>query len=199
MIAASVLFQYENLEKTVDVLFNTQLWLEKAVIGLNLCPFAKAVHIKNRVRYAISAAQNENEVFDELMHEISILKTQSSSEIDTTLLIHPQALIDYVDFHLFQQRSHTALKKSKSQGLIQIATFHPHFQFSNTDKDDLENFTNRAPYPIHHLLRESSIQKAVEAFPDASAIYEKNIQTMNTLGISGWKGLWNKSRPKTKS
>jgi hypothetical protein len=194
MIAAPVLFPYENLEQTRQIVLETQLWLESAVIGLNLCPFAKAVYVKNQVRIAVSAASDENEVFEELIHEIEFIKAQEPTDIDTTLLIHPNALNDYLDFHVFQQRCSQALKRSKSQGIVQIATFHPQFQFANTQADDLENFTNRAPFPIHHVLREASISRAVEAFPDASEIYEKNIRTLNDLGKTGWEALF--TRPK---
>jgi len=166
-----------------------RLWVDKAVIGLNLCPFAKAVQVRGQVRYAVSDATEAQGVLTDLEDELMRLSQADPQEIDTTLLILPDALDDFYDFNDFEDLSDRLLKRMRLVGELQVATFHPRFQFAETDPDDIENYTNRSPYPILHLLREASIDKAVEAFPDAAEIYEKNIETMRELGEDGWRKL----------
>lgn len=165
-------------------------WLECAVIGLNLCPFAKAVHVKNQIRYVISNAQNEEELLADLLHELQGLYDANADEIETTLLIHPYVLADFLDYNDFLEVADAAVSELDLNGEIQVASFHPDYQFAETRYEDVENFSNRAPYPCLHLLRESSVEKAVAAFPDAGKIYEKNIETLKSLGSEGWKKLW---------
>ncbi|KFJ59350.1 hypothetical protein DK45_2679 [Bordetella bronchiseptica] len=166
-----------------------RLWVDKAVIGLNLCPFAKAVQAKGQVRYAVSDATDAEGALSDLEDELMRLSQTDPQEIDTTLLILPDALDDFYDFNDFEDLSDRLLKRMRLVGELQVATFHPRFQFAETGPDDIENYTNRSPYPILHLLREASIDKAVEAFPDAAEIYEKNIETMRELGEEGWRKL----------
>ncbi|AKQ59804.1 DUF1415 domain-containing protein [Bordetella hinzii] len=164
-------------------------WVDRAVIGLNLCPFAKAVQIKGQVRYAVSDATDAEGVLQDLESELMLLSEADPEAIDTTLLILPEALPDFYDFNDFEELSERLLKRMRLVGELQVATFHPQFQFAGTGPDDIENYTNRSPYPILHLLREDSIDRAVEAFPDAADIYEKNIDTLRELGHEGWQRL----------
>ena len=167
----------------------TVAWLERVVIGLNLCPFAKAVHVKNQIRYVVSTAMAQDALCNTLVTELQFLAAADSAEIDTTLLIHPHLLTQFSDYNDFLVVADRARDSLDLTGVIQITSFHPQYQFANTAADDISNCTNRSPYPMLHLLRETSIDKAVAAFPDASTIFERNIETMNRLGASGWNNL----------
>lgn len=167
----------------------TQQWLERAVIGLNLCPFAKAVHVKRQIRYTVSEATDTEGVLADLETELRTLADADPARIDTTLLIVPQALAEFLDYNDFLYFAERLLKSLHLAGVLQIASFHPHYEFGGSEPDDIENYTNRAPYPILHLLREDSIARAVAAFPDASDIYERNQETMRRLGHDGWRKL----------
>lgn len=169
---------------------DTRLWLTQAVIGLNLCPFAKAVHVKNQVRYVVSDATEPEALLVQLLDELAHLRDADPAEVETTLLIHPQALTDFLDFNDFLGVADAAVEDMELDGEIQVASFHPDYQFDGTAPDDIDNFSNRSPYPTLHLLRESSIEQAVEAFPDAGDIYETNIETLRKLGHEGWRQLW---------
>jgi hypothetical protein len=175
-----------------EVIAAMRQWIEKAVIGLNLCPFAKAVYVKNQVRYVVSAAPHLDGLLEDLDRELDLLAAADPEEVDTTLLIHPTLLPDFLDFNDFMQLAEAAVDEHGLDGVIQIASFHPAFQFEGTDPDDIGNFTNRAPFPTLHLLREASIARAVAAFPEAETIYERNIETLQGLGIDGWQALWRK-------
>jgi len=175
-----------------SVIAATRVWLEKAVIGLNLCPFAKAVYVKNQVRIVVSSAKHLDGLLEDLDRELDFLAAASPEEIDTTLLIHPTLLPDFLDFNDFLQLVEAAVEEHELEGVIQVASFHPQFQFEGTEPDDMGNFTNRAPFPILHLLREASIERAVAAFPEAETIFERNIETLEKLGPAGWQGLWRK-------
>jgi hypothetical protein len=172
-----------------QVIAATVNWLEKAVIGLNLCPFAKAVHVKKQVRYVVSKASTSAALLEQLMDELQLLSDTDPEEIDTTLLIHPFVLTDFLDYNEFLEVADAAVEDMQLDGELQVASFHPQYQFADTDANDITNYTNRAPYPILHLLREASIERAVEAFPEASEIFEKNIETMEKLGHEGWDKL----------
>lgn len=179
-----------NSETAPDaVIAATQGWVEKAVIGLNLCPFAKAVHVKNQVRYVVSAAQTTETLLADLIAELHTLSTANPDQLDTTLLIHPDVLGDFLDYNDFLAVAEAAVEDLGLAGQIQIASFHPQYQFAGTDADDIENYTNRSPYPVLHLLREASIERAVAAFPDAALIYEKNMETLRRIGHEGWRDL----------
>lgn len=172
-----------------DVLATTRHWLEAAVIGLNLCPFAKAVYVKNQVRLVVSQARHADDLLEELDRELDLLVATSADEIDTTLLIHPTLFEDFLDFNDFLEVADGVVDEHALEGVIQLASFHPQFQFDGTSAEDISNYTNRAPFAMLHLLREASVERAVAAFPEADAIFEKNIATLEQLGHSGWKAL----------
>ena len=172
-----------------QVLDQTRHWLEKAVIGLNLCPFAKAVYVKNQVRLVVSHARHADDLLEELDHELDLLVATPASEVDTTLLIHPTLFEDFLDFNDFLEIAEGVVDEHGLEGVVQLASFHPQFQFDGTEPDDISNYTNRAPFAILHLLREESVERAVEAFPEAEAIFEQNILTLEKLGPEGWKAL----------
>lgn len=167
----------------------TQHWLQKAVIGLNLCPFAKAVHVKNQIRYRVSHATTTESLLQELIEESLLLDNADPEEIDTTLLIHPRVLDNFFDYNDFLEIADATLAKLGLEGELQIASFHPAYQFADTSIDDITNCTNRSPYPMLHLLRESSLDQAVMAFPEADKIFNKNIETMRGLGSDGWQSI----------
>jgi hypothetical protein len=168
------------------VIAATRHWLTRAVIGLNLCPFAKAVHVKDQIRYVVSAAADMEGVLLDLEHELQTLAHADPQVVDTTLLIVPSALLDFHEYNdalFFAQR---LLKQMGLEGELQIASFHPDYQFEGTAPEDVENYTNRSPYPILHLLREASIDRAVDAFPEAEMIYERNEALMRKMGVAGY-------------
>ena len=172
-----------------QVLEQTRHWLEKAVIGLNLCPFAKAVYVKNQVRLVVSHARHADDLLEELDRELDLLVATPVEEIETTLLIHPTLFENFLDFNDFLEIAEGVVDEHELEGVVQLASFHPQFQFDGTEPDDISNYTNRAPFAMLHLLREESVEKAVEAFPQAEAIYAQNIATLEKLGHSGWKSL----------
>jgi hypothetical protein len=171
------------------ILAATRRWVEQAVIGLNLCPFAKAVYVKEQVRYVVSPATTPEALLEQLMDELQLLSDTPADKIDTTLLVHPFVLTDFLDYNEFLDVADAAIEDMSLEGELQVASFHPDYQFADTDINDIENFTNRSPYPVLQLLREESIERAVEAFPEAEEIFEKNIATMEKLGHDGWDAL----------
>ena len=172
-----------------QALEKTRHWLEAAVIGLNLCPFAKAVYVKNQVRLVVSRARHADDLLEDLDRELDLLVATSADETDTTLLIHPTLFADFLDFNDFLEVAEGVVDEHGLEGVIQLASFHPQFQFHGTELDDISNYTNRAPFAILHLLREESVERAVAAFPEAEAIFEQNISTLEALGHQGWKAL----------
>ncbi len=176
------------------VIEDTQKWLLDAVVGLNLCPFAKSVVVKDMVRYRVCPSSQPADVLAMLRDELQHLAAADPDQLDTTLLIAPNALTDFLDFNDFLAECDAVLIDLELDGVLQVADFHPKYQFGGTDVDDVENFTNRTPYPTLHLLREASIDKAVEAYPDASLIFERNIEVLNKLGHEGWAKLGVTSR-----
>ena len=179
-----------------EIVAATREWLEKAVIGLDLCPFARAVYIRDQIRYAVSEAETPEDLLEHLLSELRTLAAASPEEIDTTLIIHPWVLEDFLDYNDFLDDAEAAVDALGLEGEIQVASFHPQYQFEGTGPDDIENYTNRSSYPILHLLREASVDRAVAAVPDTDAIFEKNIETMRRLGHEGWRrlGLTTKAR-----
>jgi uncharacterized protein len=172
-----------------DYVAETKEWVERAVIGLNLCPFAKAVHVKNQIRYVVSEANTVEALTENLLLELNHLANASSDEIDTALIIHPHVLNDFLDYNDFLEVADGAVEELGLTGEIQVASFHPQYQFADTEPDDITNYTNRAPYPTLHLLREASVERAVAAFPEAAEIFEKNMATLEKLGHAGWQAL----------
>lgn len=175
------------------VIAATRQWIERAVIGLNLCPFAKAVYVREQIRYVVGAATTPDVLRAELETELRLLVAADPAHVDTTLLIHPQVLTDFLDYNDFLGEADEAIQRLDLEGVIQIASFHPAYQFANSTPDDVTNCTNRSPYPMLHLLREASVGKAVASYPDAARIHERNIATLRRLGASGWKRLINDS------
>jgi len=164
-------------------------WLERAVIGLNLCPFAKAVYVRDQVRIKVSDADNIDDLREELGEEMLLLRDTPPEQTDTTLLVLPQVLGDFLDYNDFLDDADSLLEALDLDGVLQIASFHPDYQFAGTEFDDPSNNTNRAPYPVLHLLREASIDRAVAAYPEPDAIIERNIQAMEKLGNDGYRKL----------
>ena len=171
------------------VIADTVRWLERAVIGLNLCPFAKGVHTKGQIHYVVSEATDARGLLEDLQRELEALAEISPAKRDTTLLMAPQCLEDFLDFNDFLELVDELVEAMDLGGILQVASFHPRFQFDGTTEDDVTNATNRAPYPTLHLLREDSIDQAVEAFPEAETIYERNMQVLGELGAQGWAAL----------
>jgi uncharacterized protein len=172
-----------------EVLDQTRHWLEKAVIGLNLCPFAKAVYVKNQVRLVVSQARHADDLLEELDRELDLLVATPAEQLDTTLLIHPTLFDDFLDFNDFLEVADGVVAEHGLDGVIQLASFHPQFQFDGSEPDDIGNYSNRAPFAILHLLREESVERAVAAYPEAETVFEKNVETLERLGHSGWKAL----------
>ncbi|MCB4365949.1 DUF1415 domain-containing protein [Hydrogenophaga taeniospiralis] len=173
-----------------QVLADTRHWIEKAVIGLNLCPFARSVYVKNQVRIVVSRARHLDAFLDDLDRELDLLVNTPADEIDTTLLVHPTLFPDFFVFNDFMGVVDDVVEEHGLDGVIQVASFHPQFQFEGVEPDDISNATNRAPFPTLHLLREESVARAVASDGgDADAIVERNIQTLRALGVSGWQAL----------
>jgi len=164
-------------------------WLERAVIGLNLCPFAKAVHAKEQVRIVVSDASTRRALLGQLGEELALLRDTPADAIDTTLLVHPQVLEDFLEYNDFLDEADALVEAMALDGVLQVASFHPDYQFADCGPDDVENLTNRAPWPILHLLREESVDRAVAVYPDPDVIIQRNIATVRALGVEGWQAL----------
>jgi uncharacterized protein len=171
------------------VLQQTRRWLEKAVIGLNLCPFVKAIYAKKQIRMVVSDARHTDNLLEELDRELDMLIATPVTEVNTTLLIAPKLFEKFLDFNDFLEIAENVVLEHSLEGIVQLASFHPKFQFDGTQPDDISNYTNRAPYAILHLLREDSVERAVNAFPEANAIFDTNVATLEKLGLDGWKNL----------
>jgi len=177
-----------------EVHASVRRWIERAVIGLNLCPFARDPVVKGRLRLAVSRATDADTLLADLERELALLRDTPAEQLETTLLVHPHVLGDFAAYNDFLPIAELAVRMYGMQGQVQIASFHPDYQFDDTAPDDIENFTNRSPYPILHLLRETSIDAAVAAM-DTDGIYERNMQTLRRLGLEGWRALWSETRP----
>jgi uncharacterized protein len=176
------------------VIAQTRAWVDRAVIGLNLCPFAKAPQVKGLVRYVVSAATDPAALLADLINELERLAECPAEKLETTLLIHPQVLTDFAEYNDFIEVAEDTVAELDLEGVLQVASFHPQYQFAGTDVDDVSNATNRSPFPTLHLIREDSIDRAVEAFPEAETIYETNIVTLEQLGAEGWAALQQQCR-----
>jgi uncharacterized protein len=179
------------------VIAETRAWVDRAVIGLNLCPFAKAVQVKDQIRYTVSGATDPDALLGALREELQLLAGAALARVETTLLIHPYVLTSFLDFNDFLVPADAALEELGYAGVLQLASFHPEYRFAGTAADDVTNATNRSPYPTLHLLREESIDRAVAAFPEAKTIYERNIRTLRALGPDGWAALQAQCRDDT--
>jgi hypothetical protein len=171
------------------VIVETQAWLDRVVIGLNLCPFARAAQQRNRIRFVASTATNAEALLAAFCAEVRLLVAAPLAEVETTLLIHPGVLADFDDYNDFLDVADAALEALGCAGVVQVASFHPHYRFEGTQADDVTNATNRSPWPVLQLLREASVDAAALAFPEAASIYEANIATLRRLGPEGWVAL----------
>jgi hypothetical protein len=167
----------------------TREWLERAVIGLNLCPFAKAVYGKGSIHFALSPSGSADRLLEDLGSELEALVASDPAERETTLLVAPHCVQEFLEFNDVVRRGERLIRKRGLEGVIQLASFHPHYCFAGAADDDVANFSNRSPYPTLHLLREASIDKAVQAFPDPQSIYGANRETLERLGPAGWAAL----------
>ncbi len=167
----------------------TRAWVRRAVIGLNLCPFARAVDVKDQIRYVFSDATDAETLLATLVVELQRLADTDPELVDTTMVIHPRVFADFEDFNDFLELADAAVEALDLDGVLQVASFHPQFQFADTGPDDVTNATNRSPYPTLHLLREESVDRAVAAFPEAEAIFERNMATLEKLGPQGWAAV----------
>ena len=174
-----------------DAVAATRRWIERAVIGLNLCPFARAPYVQERLRIAVSRATDVESLAEDLRAELEWLRDADAVEYETSLLVHPFVLGEFADYNDFLDVADALLEDMELDGEIQVASFHPDYQFADAPPDAIENATNRSPYPTLHLLRESSIDRAVESGVDTDAIYERNIETLLRLGSEGWRALFN--------
>lgn len=171
------------------VIAATRRWVEVAVIGLNLCPFAAGVASAGRIRYSVSEARSADELKHDLAEELRTLAAADPAHVETTLLVHPYALQDFPAFNGFLEEADAIVARLGLAGELQVASFHPRYQFAGTSAGDVENATNRSPYPTLHLLREASIERAVASVREPAVIYQRNIATMNRLGQAGWQRL----------
>ena len=171
------------------VIAATRHWVVTAVIGLNLCPFARAVHVDNRIRYVVTDVTTPRALLEVLAVELARLDAADARDIETTLLIHPRVLTDFLEYNAFLERADALVEQSGFSGILQVASFHPRYQFAGTAPDDISNCSNRSPYPMLHLLREASIARAVDGHPDPARIYQTNIETLRRLGHEGWAAL----------
>jgi len=179
---------------SLHALAETRAWVERAVIGLQLCPFARAPQVKGQVRYVVSEASDTATLLEALIDELQRLADEPAERVETTLLIHPYVLADFADYNEFLAVAEAAVLELGLEGVLQVASFHPRYQFAGTSADDLGNATNRSPHPTLHLLREASIERALTAFPDPAAIFEANITTLEKLGADGWAALQQQCR-----
>lgn len=173
-----------------EVIADTRRWLEQAVIGLNLCPFARAVYAAERIRYVVSDASTPETLLQALADELQHLAAADEAQTETTLLIHPRVMEDFLDYNDFLELADALIVDLGLDGVLQVASFHPQYQFADTQPEDIGNYTNRSPYPTLHLLRESSVERAVDAHPDTERIYRDNIDTLRRLGREGWERLF---------
>ncbi len=176
------------------ILARTRRWIAEVVIGLNLCPFARKPFAGDRIRFVVTPAATAAELRAVLAQELRLLADTPAEQVETTILIHPHVLTDFLDYNDFAADANDLLSEMELDGIIQIATFHPDYRFAGSTPDAVENFTNRSPYPMLHLLREESIT-AVASDPDALAgIPERNIETMKHLGRAKVLEMLRKSR-----
>jgi uncharacterized protein len=173
-----------------EIIHATRRWIERAVIGLSLCPFTRSVYIAERIRFRVSERRSAAGLLDDLREDLQYLNQTESARCETTLLIHPWVLNDFIEFNDFLPVCEQAVADMDLEGEIQVASFHPQYQFAGTQPQDIENYTNRSPYPTLHLLRESSVERALAGFGDPDSIYENNIVTLRRLGVAGWNALW---------
>ncbi len=180
----------DALPEDAPYLADTMRWLERAVIGLNLCPFARAPHVQGKLRVRVSHARNTDTLLDDLCGELQSLNALTPDECETGLLVHPFVLGDFLDYNDFLDVADAAVQTLQLDGVWQVASFHPDYQFADSEPGAIENFSNRSPWPTLHLLREASVERAMNSMTDTESIYRHNIETLRRLGHAGWNKLW---------
>jgi uncharacterized protein len=180
----------DGIQSAGQVIATTRIWLERAVIGLQLCPFAAGPYLNDRVRFCVSEQRSSAGLLEDLIRELQGLQDADPLQRETTLLIHPQVLTDFLDYNDFLGECDAAIAELGFEGELQVASFHPLYQFAGTDAQDISNYTNRSPYPMLHLLREASVTHAVASFPGIDEIGTRNMATLRRLGHEGWRRLW---------
>jgi len=181
----------ESAERAVA---KTREWMEKAVIGLRLCPFAAAPYQRGQIRYRVSEQTTTSGLVEDLVEELLHLAAADPNVCETSLLIHPHALLDFLDYNQFLDQADATVDSLGLTGELQIASFHPAYQFAGTAPDDIENYSNRSPYPMLHVLREASVERATKTFPEVHEIGNRNIATLRALGDAGWRALFDRDR-----
>ena len=167
----------------------TARWLDRAVIGLGLCPFARPVRERQQIRMRLSTTRDPAELLRQLHDELLLLARVDPSVVETSLLVHPHVLQDFLDYNDFLEPAEQLLEELELDGVIQIASFHPGYRFADSFPGDIENYSNRSPYPTLHLLREASVSAAIDAYGDTDRIIERNQQRLRALGLTGWRQL----------
>jgi hypothetical protein len=180
----------DGIQSAEQVIADTKVWLERAVIGQQLCPFAAAPYLHDRVRYCVSEQRSGVGLLEDLSRELQTLQDADPLQCETTLLVHPRVLTDFLDYNAFLDECDAAVAELGLEGELQVASFHPQYQFAGTAAQDITNFTNRSPYPTLHLLREASVARAVASFPGVDEIGPRNMATLRRLGHEGWRQLW---------
>ena len=179
---------HASSESAELVIAATRNWVEKAVIGLRLCPFAASPYLRGLIRYRVSEQKSTEGLAEDLTQELKLLAAADPLLCETSLLIHPHVLGDFLDYNEFLDRADAAVAALGLEGELQIASFHPSYQFAGSEPDDVENSSNRSPYPMLHLLRESSVRRAA-TFPGVNEIGNRNMATLRELGAAGLRKL----------
>ncbi|HDY84324.1 MAG TPA: DUF1415 domain-containing protein [Methylophaga sp.] len=173
-----------------DAILDVETWLDDVVIGLNLCPFAATPRKNKQVRFTVSQALTEEVLLADLYAELTLMSQTPAEEVETSLLIVPDMLNKFDDYNQFLDLADALLEEFEWDGIFQIASFHPDYCFAETDIDSIENLTNRSPYPILHILREATLEKALEKMTSPDEIFKRNIETMNELPDEKIKALF---------
>ena len=179
-----------SITSTDEIIAETRRWLERSVIGLDLCPFAEGAYRGGRLRIRVSEQRSASGLLEELRSELIGLQAADPLHRETVLLVHPWVLADFIEYNDFLDVCEASIAELGLEGELQVASFHPQYRFADTESEDIENYTNRSPYPMLHLLREASVERAVAAMADTDEIYRKNIRTLRELGHAGWQRLW---------
>ncbi len=177
----------EKVSEHEAIVGSVRRWLDAVVVALDLCPFAHRELAGDRVRFAVTGATTETQLLTALRDELAFLSGDPSTE--TTLLIHPNVLDDFYDYNEFLADADALLVEMDWDGVYQVASFHPRYQFAGTQVDDAENYTNRSPYPMLHVIREASLERVIADFPDVDQIPGRNIRLMNRLGKEKMQAL----------
>ncbi len=177
-------------EQTATIVTQVEQWLDRVVIGLNLCPFAAEPRRQQQIRFQVSPSTNPSDLLADLQSELRYLSQHPATQVETTILIIPQSLEDFADYNDFLDLADRLLQQFGWEGEFQIASFHPNYQFADTQPDDAENLTNRSPYPLLHILREDSVETALDNYPNPEAIPDRNIEQVQGLSAEQKRELF---------